>query len=67
MSFSEEEKKRIMAERAIQMVSENLEDRNIRDDITDVVENTIGACTASKEIIQNVLLTIENHYGEIEV
>ena len=67
MSFSEEEKKKIMQERAKQFFqSDNSEVNNIRDDITNVVETTIGACTASEEIIQNVLLTIENHYGEID-
>ena len=42
------------------------EQTSIRDDITDVVETTIGKCSASEDIIQNVLLTIENHYGEID-
>ncbi len=66
MSFSEEEKKKIMEERAKQFFQSNdNEVSDIRNDITNVVETTIGKCSASEDIIQNVLLTIENHYGEI--
>ena len=67
MSLSEEDKKKIMQQRAKQVFESNDKyTTSIRDDITDVVENTLGACSASEEIIQNVLLTIENHYGEID-
>jgi hypothetical protein len=67
MSFSEEEKKKIMEERAKQFFQSNdNEVSDIRNDITNVVETTIGKCSASEDIIQNVLLTIENHYGEID-
>lgn len=67
MSFSEEEKKKIMEERAKQFFQSNENEvSHIRDDITNVVETTIGKCSASEDIIQNVLLTIENHYGEID-
>jgi Holliday junction resolvase-like predicted endonuclease len=67
MSFSEEEKKKIMEETAKQFFQSNdNEVSDIRNDITNVVETTIGKCSASEDIIQNVLLTIENHYGEID-
>ena len=67
MGFSEEEKNKIMQQRAKEYFESNDENTtSIRDDITDVVETTIGKCSASEDIIQNVLLTIENHYGEID-
>ena len=66
MSFTEEEKKKIMEQRAKDFFSTTDEETSIRDDITNVVETTIGKCSASEDIIQNVLLTIENHYGEID-
>ena len=68
MSLSEQEKKEIMEQRAKDFFSSvsSEEQTSIRDDITDVVETTIGKCSASEDIIHNVLLTIENHYGEID-
>ncbi len=66
MGLSEEDKKKIMEERAKQFFSSDNEQTSIRDDITDVVETTIGKGSASEDIIQNVLLTIENYYGEID-
>ena len=67
MNLSEEDKKKIMEQRAKEYFESNDDDtRSIRDDITNVVENTIGKCSASEDIIHNVLLTIENHYGEID-
>jgi hypothetical protein len=67
MGFTEEEKNKIMQQRAKEYFESNDENTtSIRDDITDVVETTIGKCSASEDIIQNVLLTIENHYGEID-
>jgi|TARA_B100001094_G_scaffold62443_1_gene58292 hypothetical protein len=67
MGFSEEEKNKIMQQRAKEYLESNDDDTtSIRDDITDVVETTIGKGSASEDIIQNVLLTIENHYGEID-
>ena len=67
MGFSEEEKNKIMQQRAKEYLESNDYDTtSIRDDITDVVETTIGKGSASEDIIQNVLLTIENHYGEID-
>ena len=67
MGFSEEEKNKIMQQRAKEYFESNDDDTtSIRDDITNVVETTLGVCTASEEIIQNVLLTIENHDGEID-
>ena len=67
MGFSEEEKNKIMQQRAKEYLESNDDDTtSIRDDITDIVETTIGKGSASEDIIQNVLLTIENHYGEID-
>ena len=67
MGLSEEDKKKIMEQRAKEYFeSDDNEETSIRDDITDVVETTIGKGSASEDIIQNVLLTIENHYGEID-
>jgi hypothetical protein len=67
MGLSEEEKNKIMQQRAKQYLESNDDDTtSIRDDIKDVVETTLGVCSASEDIIQNVLLTIENHYGEID-
>ena len=67
MSLSEEDKKKLMQQRAKEFFdSKDENSTSIRDDITDVVETTLGKCSASEDIIQNVLLTIENHYGEID-
>mgnify|MGYP003677785988 CR=1 FL=1 len=67
MGLSEDEKKKIMQQRAKEYFESNDDDtRSIRDDITDVVENTLGVGSASEDVIHNVLLTIENHYGEID-
>ena len=67
MSMTEQEKQRIMQERAKQFFNEDIEDDNsLRDDITDVVETTLGKCSASDDIVNNLILLIENRYGEIE-
>ena len=67
MSLSEEDKKKLMQQRAKEFFdSKDENSTSIRDDITDVVETTLGKCSASEDIIQNVLLTIENHYGKID-
>jgi len=67
MSMTEQEKQRIMQERAKQFFNEDIEDDNsLRDDITDVVETTLGKCSASDDIVNNLILLIEIHYGEIE-
>ncbi len=67
MTLSEADKKKIMEQRAKEYFeSDDNEETSIRDDITDVVETTIGKGSASEDIIQNVLLTIENYYGEID-
>lgn len=67
MSMTEQEKQRIMQERAKQFFNEDIEDDNsLRDDITDVVETTLGKCSASDDIVNNLILLIENRYGEIK-
>ena len=67
MSLSEEDKNKLMQQRAKEFFdSKDENSTSIRDDITDVVETTLGKCSASEDIIQNVLLTIENHYGKID-
>jgi len=70
MSMTEQEKQRIMQERAKQFFNEDnslIEEFNsLRDDITDVVETTLGKCSASDDIVNNLILLIEIHYGEIE-
>ena len=67
MSMTEQEKQRIMQERAKQFFNEDIEDDNsLRDDITDVVETTLGKCSASDDIVNNLVLLIENRFGEIE-
>ena len=67
MSMTEEEKQRIMQERAKQFFNEDIKDDNsLRDDITDVVETTLGKCSASDDIVNNLILLIENRFGEIE-
>jgi len=67
MSMTEQEKQRIMQERAKQFFNEDIEDDNsLRDDITDVVETTLGKCSASDDIVNNLILLIENRFGEIE-
>ena len=70
MSMTEQEKQRIMQERAKQFFNEDnslIEEFNsLRDDITDVVETTLGKCSASDDIVNNLILLIENRYGEIE-
>ena len=67
MSMTEEEKQRILQERAKQFFNEDIEDDNsLRDDITDVVETTLGKCSASDDIVNNLILLIENRFGEIE-
>lgn len=65
MALSDEAKKKLLEQRAKEYFdNSNNETTSIRDDITEIVENTIGKCSASEEIIQNVLLKIEYHYGE---
>ena len=67
MSMTEQEKKRIMQERAKQFFNEDIDDDNsLRDEITDVVETTLGKCSASDDIVNNLILLIEHRYGEIE-
>ena len=67
MSMTEQEKQRIMQERAKQFFNEDIKDDNsLRDDITDVVETTLGKCSASDDIVNNLVLLIENRFGEIE-
>ena len=67
MSMTEQEKQRIMQERAKQFFNEDIKDDNsLRDDITDVVETTLGKCSASDDIVNNLVLLIENRYGEIK-
>ena len=67
MSMTEQEKQRIMQERAKQFFNEDIEDDNsLRDDITDVVETTLGKCSASDDIVNNLILLIENRFGEIK-
>ena len=67
MSMTEQEKQRIMQERAKQFFNEDIKDDNsLRDDITDVVETTLGKCSASDDIVNNLILLIENRYGEIK-
>jgi len=67
MSMTEQEKQRIMQERAKQFFNEDIEeDNSLRDDITDVVETTLGKCSASDDIVNNLILLIENRYGEIK-
>ena len=67
MSMTEQEKQRIMQERAKQFFNEDIEeDNSLRDDITDVVETTLGKCSASDDIVNNLILLIENRFGEIE-
>ena len=67
MSMTEQEKQRIMQERAKQFFNEDIDDDNsLRDDITDVVETTLGKCSASDDIVNNLILLIENRYGEIK-
>ena len=67
MSMNEQEKQRIMQERAKQFFNEDIEDDNsLRDDITDVVETTLGKCSASDDIVNNLILLIENRFGEIK-
>jgi len=67
MSMTEQEKQRIMQERAKQFFNEDIKDDNsLRDDITDVVETTLGKCSASDDIVNNLILLIENRFGEIE-
>lgn len=67
MSMTEQEKQRIMQERAKQFFNEDIEDDNsLKDDITDVVETTLGKCSASDDIVNNLILLIENRFGEIE-
>jgi len=67
MSMTEQEKKRIMQERAKQFFNEDIDDDNsLRDEITDVVETTLGKCSASDDIVNNLILLIENRFGEIE-
>jgi hypothetical protein len=65
MALSDEAKKKLLEQRAKEYFdNSNNETTSIRDDITEIVENTIGKCSASEEIIQNVLLKIEYHYGK---
>jgi hypothetical protein len=65
--MTEQEKKRIMQERAKQFFNEDIDDDNsLRDEITDVVETTLGKCSASDDIVNNLILLIENRFGEIE-
>ena len=65
--MTEQEKQRIMQERAKQFFNEDIKDDNsLRDDITDVVETTLGKCSASDDIVNNLILLIENRFGEIE-
>ena len=67
MSMTEQEKQRIMQERAKQFFNEDIKDDNsLRDEITDVVETTLGKCSASDDIVSNLILLIEHRYGEIE-
>ena len=67
MSMTEQEKQRIMQERAKQFFNEDIKDDNsLRDDITDVVETTLGKCSASDDIVNNLILLIENRFGEIK-
>jgi len=67
MALSEEDKKKLLEQRAKEWFDNyDNETISIRDEITDIVENTIGKCSASETIVQNVLLKIEHHYGEIE-
>jgi len=67
MSMTEQEKQRIMQERAKQFFNEDIKDDNsLRDEITDVVETTLGKCSASDDIVNNLILLIENRFGEIE-
>ena len=67
MALSEEDKQKLLEQRAKEYFDKfNNETISIRDEITDIVENTIGKCSASEEIVQNVLLKIEHHYGEID-
>jgi len=66
MSMSEQEKKKIMQERAKQFFNEDIDDNSLRDEITDVVETTLGKCSASDDIVNNLILLIEHRYGEIE-
>ena len=67
MSMTEQEKQRIMQERAKQFFNEDIEeDNSLRDDITDVVETTLGKCSASDDIVNNLILLIENRFGEIK-
>lgn len=64
--MDEKEKERLMLERAKGFFDNEYEETSLRDEITDIVENTIGKCTASEEIINNLITKLEYHYGEIE-
>lgn len=67
MALSEEDKQKLLEQRAKEYFDNfNNETISIRDEITEIVEYTIGKGTASEEIVKNVLLKIEHHYGEID-
>ena len=65
--MNEKEKERIMLERAKDFFdNEYGEEVSLRDELTDIVENTIGKGSASKDIINNLITKLEYHFGKIE-
>ena len=65
--MDKKEKQELLRQRAKEVFdNSNNETISIRDEITDIVENTIGKSSASEDIVNNVLLKIEHHYGEID-
>jgi hypothetical protein len=69
MGMTEQEKARILQERAkdfFNKVGLDEDENSLRDDITDVVETTIGKGSASEDIVKNLILLLENAGIEIE-
>ena len=65
--MDEKEKERLLLERAKDFFdNEYGEEISLRNEITEIVENTIGKCSASRDIIKNIITKLEYHYGKIE-